>query len=75
LPDLGVSPTRNGEFIVIGRPYVRRQAKTLLEFAKSTNNPKLAAVLVEKAADLTARVDEATRPDVTPLAPDIEQPP
>jgi hypothetical protein len=58
---------------VIGRPYLRRQAKTLLEFAKSTNDPKLAAVLVDKAADLTAKVDEAVRrPDVTPHAPDIE---
>jgi hypothetical protein len=60
---------------VIGRPYLRRQAKTLLEFAKSTRDPRLAAVLVEKAADLTAKVDETiAAPDVTPLAPDVEPP-
>jgi hypothetical protein len=65
-----------GNFVVIGRPYLRRQAKTLLEFAKSTRNPHLAAVLVEKAADLTAKVDETvpTR-DVTPRAPDVDLPP
>jgi hypothetical protein len=64
-----------GNFVVIGRPYLRRQAKTLLEFAKSTNNPKLAAVLVDKAADLTAKVDEtAPTRDVTPVAPDVEPP-
>lgn len=58
---------------MIGRPYLRRQAKTLLEYAKTTKNPQLAAVLVEKAADLTAKVDETvpTR-DVTPVAPDVE---
>jgi hypothetical protein len=60
---------------VIGRPYLRRQAKTLLEFAKSTRDPNLAAVLVEKAADLTDKVDEAIpAPDVTPRAPDVEPP-
>ena len=60
---------------MIGRPYFRRQAKTLLEFAKTTKNPQLAAVLVEKAADLSAKVDETVPPpDVTPVAPDVEPP-
>jgi hypothetical protein len=60
---------------VIGRPYLRRQAKTLLEFAKSTRDPNLAAVLVEKAADLTDKVDETIpASDVTPVAPDVERP-
>jgi hypothetical protein len=64
-----------GNFVVIGRPYLRRQAKTLLEFAKSTRDPNLAALLVEKAADLTDKVDETTRAsDVTPRAPDVEPP-
>jgi hypothetical protein len=31
--------------------------------------------LVHKAADLKARIDETDYPDVTPLAPDIEQHP
>jgi hypothetical protein len=65
-----------GVVIVIGRQYFTRQATTLLKFANSTNNPKLAAVLVEKAADLKAQVDE-TRPlpDQSPRPPDVETPP
>jgi len=58
---------------VIGRQYFVRQAATLLEFAQSTTNPQLAAVLVEKAAALKSQVDEANaRPDLSPLAPDVE---
>jgi hypothetical protein len=60
---------------VNGRPYLRRQAKTLLEFAKSTKDPQLAALLIEKAADLTAKVDETIpASDMTPRAPDVEPP-
>jgi hypothetical protein len=51
-----------------------RQATTLLKFAKSTTNPQLAAVLIEKAADLKSQVDESNLPDAAPLAPDIEPP-
>jgi hypothetical protein len=44
---------------------------TLLKFAKATTNPQLAAVLIEKAADLKSQVDESgTMPDPTPQAPD-----
>ena len=42
-------------------------------FAKSTNNPDLAAVLIEKAADLKAQVDETMPPDPSPLAPDVDR--
>jgi hypothetical protein len=42
-------------------------------FAKSTNNPDLAAVLIEKAADLKSQVDETMPPDPSPLAPDVER--
>jgi hypothetical protein len=45
-----------------------------LKFAKSTTNPQLAAVLIEKAADLKSQVDESNLPDAAPLAPDIEPP-
>jgi hypothetical protein len=59
--------------IVIGRQYFTQQATTLLKFAKSTRNPELAAVLIEKAAALKSRVDETgTRPDRSPLPPDVE---
>ena len=57
---------------MIGRRYFTRQAATLLKFAQSTANPQLAAVLIVKAADLKSQLDESTRPDPSPLAPDIE---
>ena len=60
---------------MIGRLYFARQAKTLLAFAKSTRDPNLAAVLVEKAASLSSRVDEAPRRDVQARAPDVEPAP
>ena len=56
---------------MIGRLYFVRQAKTLLAFAKSTRDPNLAAVLIERAADLTAKAEQP-RPDVAPRAPDVE---
>jgi len=60
---------------VIGRQYFVRQAGTLLEFARATNDPELAIALIEKAADLLSQIDEpSARPDLTPLAPDIEPP-
>jgi hypothetical protein len=66
----------HGESTVIGRQYFLRQAATALEFARSTNDPKLAAALVEKASDLLAQIDESSaRPDPSPRAPDIEPPP
>jgi len=66
----------HGESTVIGRQYFLRQAATALEFARSTNDPKLAAALVEKASDLLAQIDESgARPDPSPRAPDIEPPP
>ena len=61
---------------MIGRQYFLRQAATLLKLALSTNDPKLAAALVEKAANLLAQIDESdARPDLSPRAPDIEPPP
>jgi hypothetical protein len=62
------------ENIVAGRLYLTRQAATFLKFAKSTNDPKLAAFLVEKAADLKSQVEETGKPDPSPLAPDVEPP-
>ena len=58
---------------MIGKDYFARQAATLLRFAKATSNPQLAAVLIEKAADLKSQVDEAsTTPDPSPQAPDVQ---
>ena len=45
----------------------------LIKFAQTTINPKLAAVLVHRAADLKARLDETMPPvDLSPQAPDVE---
>ncbi len=68
---------------MIGRDYFVRQAATLLKFARATHNPQLAAVLIEKAADLKSQVDESSttrepsaqtpdvEPETSPLPPDI----
>ena len=58
---------------MVGRSYLTRQAATLLRFAKSTQNPELAAVLIERAADFKLQVDETMpAPDQSPVAPDVE---
>jgi hypothetical protein len=57
--------------IVLGRQYFLRQAATLLEFAHSTNDPELAATLIEKASNFLAQIDEpSARPDPSLQAPD-----
>ena len=59
--------------IMVGRNYFKRQAATLLKFARSTSDPQVVAALVEKASDLRSQVDETTpAPDLSPRAPDIE---
>ena len=59
---------------VLGRQYFKRQAATLLKFAQSTSDPQLAAVLLEKAANLKSQVDEAgLLPDPSPQPPDVER--
>jgi hypothetical protein len=61
---------------VIGRWYFLNQAATLLEFARSTNDPERAAALIDKAADLLAQIDESSAmPDSSPLAPDVQPQP
>jgi hypothetical protein len=57
---------------VVGRQYLTRQATTLLKFAQSITDPKVAAALVQKAADLKSKVDESKAPDPSPQAPDVE---
>jgi len=60
---------------VVSRRYLTRQASALIKFAQSTINPKLAAVLVNRAADLKAQLDETMPPvDPSPHALDIETP-
>lgn len=60
---------------MIGNRYFARQAATLLKFAQSTNDRKLAGALIEKAADLKSRSDEEIPfSELTPLAPDFEPP-
>ena len=58
---------------MIGREYFVRQAELLLNFAKATKDPNVAAGLIEKAADLKLQVDEpGARPGPSPLAPDAQ---
>jgi hypothetical protein len=62
-----------GKVTVIGTQYFLRQAATLLEFAQSTNDPKLAAALIEKASNFLSQIDESSvRLDPSPRAPDVE---
>jgi hypothetical protein len=62
---------QQGNNTVAGKEYLTRQAATLLRFAKATTDPQIVAGLVEKAADLKSRVDEATI-DRSPRAPDVQ---
>jgi hypothetical protein len=65
----------HGENHVIGKAYLVRQAAILFGLAKATQDPKISAALMEKAADLKLRVNEpAAPPDLTPSAPVIEPP-
>jgi len=77
IPDLRVIVARvsrlSGKVTVASREYFACQAATLLKYAKSTSDPKIAAALVEMAAELKSQVDGA--PDRSPQAPDIEPPP
>lgn len=57
---------------VPGRLYFARQAKTLLQFARSTTNPELAASLIERAVWLKAQIDADKRPSPSLQAPDVE---
>jgi len=60
-------------YIVLSRQYFVRQATALLQFAKETTNPELAAVLIEKAADLKSQIDESgMAPDPGPQTPDAQ---
>jgi len=65
----------HGESKVIGKEYFVRQAAILFGLAKTTKDPKISAALLDKAADLKLKVDEAGATDPSPLAPDIEPPP
>jgi hypothetical protein len=57
---------------MVSRRYVKRQVGTLLKFAQSVTDPRVAAALVERAADLKSKADESVAPDPSPHAPDVE---
>jgi hypothetical protein len=59
---------------VAGRDYYERQAATLLKYARSTSDPKIAAALLEMVAELTSQLDQTAQPDSGPYAPDVERP-
>jgi hypothetical protein len=55
---------------VIGKAYFVHQAAILFGLAKATQDPKISAALMDKAADLKLRVNEpaASPPDDGPPA-------
>jgi hypothetical protein len=58
--------------IMLSRNYFVSQVTSLLKFAQETTDPKLAAVLIEKAADLKSQVDESSMtPAATARAPEV----
>ena len=57
---------------MLSRDYFVRQVTALLKYAKETTNPQLAAVLIEKAADLKSQVDESSRMPDRVQAPDVQ---
>ncbi|MGA7804338.1 hypothetical protein [Bradyrhizobium sp.] len=63
------------DIAVISRRYLRRQASTLITFARATSNRELAAVLIEKAADMKSKVEQTeAASDASLRAPDVERP-
>jgi hypothetical protein len=58
---------------VIGRNYFVRQATTLLKLAQSTNDPNLAATLIDRAAKIKSQIDDTPSRDQSPQAPDVER--
>jgi hypothetical protein len=55
------------------KQYIKLQAATLLDFARSIKNPDVFAPLVEKAADLNDQAESVPpAPDVGPRPPDVE---
>jgi len=62
-----------GKHRVLSKDYFVSQVTSLLKFAKETTNPQLAAVLIEKAADLKSQVDDlSTTPDPSPQTSDVQ---
>jgi hypothetical protein len=58
---------------MIDRNYLAGPAAALLNLARATADRTVAAALVDKAAELKARIDESRFSDwAPPLAPDIE---
>jgi hypothetical protein len=61
---------------VVGRSFLKEQAKILFKFAKTVSDPKVSAALIEKAAEIKDRADVAVDPephrDRSLKAPDVE---
>jgi hypothetical protein len=54
------------------KKYLIEQAALLLKFARATAAPDVAMGFLDKAADLTAKSEQAL--DASPQAPDVLQP-
>jgi hypothetical protein len=61
---------------MIDRNYLARHAAALINLARATSDRNLAAALIDKAADLKARIEDIHFVQrAPPLAPDIEHHP
>jgi hypothetical protein len=68
LGSIGLVPEhRDGGLAVIDRNYLARHAATLLKLARSTSDRTLAAAMIDKAAELKARIDDQSIPTRQPL--------
>jgi hypothetical protein len=60
---------------MIGKEYFSRQTQILLRLAHLTRDPKMAAELATKAADLQAKHDDAPLvPEASPASPEFQGP-
>jgi hypothetical protein len=67
-----------GSTVVIGRIFLKEQARILFKFAKTVSDPKISAALIEKAAEIKDRADVAvdleSQRDRSLKAPDVDFP-
>ena len=63
---------------MVGRTFLKEQARILIKFAKTVSDPQVSAALVEKAAEIKDRADVTAEPqdhqDRSLKAPDVEFP-
>ena len=64
---------RNGGCAIVAGNFAREAAAALLRMAKTTSGQKLAASLVEKAADIQDRLDRSWSIEKGPHSPNVKE--